>query len=234
MKFVDWQEGTLIKRYKRFLADIKLRNGEIITAHCPNPGAMTTCWQQGDKVILTLSKNSKRKLPYTLELIQHKGSWIGINTHRANHLVEEALNDKKILPLQKITNWQREKKYGMEKSRIDFWTTYNKQEIFLEVKSVTYQLENDSFFQFPDAKTERGQKHLRELTAMAQQGHRAILLFAIQRQNGTKFKIAKHIDSIYYKLFVKAIDMGVEVLPCITDIKENKITITGEIIPFEI
>ena len=234
MKLVNWQKGTLIKRYKRFLADITLPDGKVITAHCPNSGTMETCWEKGDEVIITLSDNPKRKLPYTLELIKHKKSWIGVNTHRANNLVAEALNNQKIDTVKNISEWQREKKYGKEKSRIDFWATKNEQEIFIEVKSVTYQLENDTYFQFPDAKTERGQKHLRELTTIAEQGHRAILLFVIQRQHGSKFKVAKHIDPLYNQLFLEAISKGVEALVYTTYLSTDEITITGKTLPYEI
>ncbi|WP_299019047.1 DNA/RNA nuclease SfsA [uncultured Photobacterium sp.] len=206
------QAATLIKRYKRFLADIKLPNGEVKTIHCANTGAMTGCAEPGCTVWYSTSDNPKRKYPNSWELTQtKKGHWICVNTAQANRLVEEAINKKAITELQGYSSLKTEVKYGSENSRIDILLTDNdKPPCYIEVKSVTL-LENKQGF-FPDAVTTRGQKHLRELMEVAQRGDRAVLFFAILHSGIENLFAAHHIDPDYHKLIKQAEKAGVEII----------------------
>lgn len=178
MLFPTLSSGILIQRYKRFLADVKLPNGEQITIHCPNTGAMTGCANPGDIVWFSTSNNLKRKYAYTWELTQtQSGDFICVNTHRANQLVSEALKNKWIRELVDYDEILPEQKYGQENSRIDFLLKQqNLLDCFVEVKATTLLTEN-GIGMFPDTKTERGQKHLRELIAISQQGQQAVIFF---------------------------------------------------------
>ncbi|MGS2719197.1 DNA/RNA nuclease SfsA [Paraglaciecola aestuariivivens] len=218
-------QGQLIKRYKRFLADVELNDGSIITAHCANTGAMTGCAEPGWTVYLSKSDNPKRKLAYSWELVKtDQQHWIGVNTLKANQLVKEALENKQIQELQHYQNLQSEVKFGEENSRIDFLLTHPDQaDCYVEVKSVTL-LENGQGF-FPDAKTLRGQKHLRELSAIAEQGKRAILLFCVQHTGIDSVKVAQHIDPDYAEILKQAILSGVEVVCYGCAISPEKIVI---------
>ena len=205
--------GTLLRRYKRFLADIQLENGEQITIHCPNTGAMTGCANEGDRVWFSTSNNPKRKYAHTWELTEtQSGDFICVNTQRANQLVQEALEQRWITELKPYHQILPEQKYGEEKSRIDFLLKNDGlPDCFVEVKSTTLLTEN-GIGMFPDAKTERGQKHLRELTAMAQNGHQAVIFFAILHTGIQQFEVAKQIDPKYAELCEVAIQKGVKVL----------------------
>lgn len=203
--------ATLIKRYKRFLADVELEDGTTTTIHVANTGAMTGCWSEGDTIWYSTSNNPKRKLPLSWELTKRDGEFICVNTIRANQIVEEALSNHLITELAGHTHLQREVKYGNENSKIDFLLTYEQQpETYIEVKSCTL-LENKQGY-FPDVVTTRGQKHLRELTELAKEGKRAILLFCILHTGINSVKPAKHIDPKYAELFEKAQQAGVEVI----------------------
>ncbi len=224
------QQGVLIKRYKRFLADIEL-NGEMITAHCPNPGAMTGCAEPGWKVAVSLSENPKRKLPYTLEMVHNGKSWIGVNTQRANTIVEHALSDA-LIPELRGYSWKREVRYG-EKSRIDFLLTPSSDCVsdalcYLEVKSVTLLCNGQN--QFPDSVTKRGQQHLLELQQMVKAGHRAILLFVVQRTDGVGFSAASEIDPIYAQMLERARQQGVEIFVRQAQLNPNHWFLEGDLI----
>lgn len=210
MIFPPLSSGILIQRYKRFLADVQLPNGEKITVHCPNTGAMTGCANAGDTVWFSTSDNPKRKYAYTWELTQTQaGDFICVNTQRANQLVAEALNHKWIRELADYDNILPEQKYGEEKSRIDFLLKQQGlADCFVEVKSTTLLTEN-GVGMFPDAKTERGQKHLRELITIAQQGQQAVIFFAVLHTGITQFEVAKQIDPKYAELFNQARQNGV-------------------------
>lgn len=210
MIFSPLSSGILIQRYKRFLADVQLPNGEKITVHCPNTGAMTGCANAGDTVWFSTSDNPKRKYAYTWELTQTQaGDFICVNTQRANQLVAEALSHKWIRELAGYDNILPEQKYGEEKSRIDFLLKQQGlADCFVEVKSTTLLTEN-GVGMFPDAKTERGQKHLRELIAIAQQGQQAVIFFAVLHTGITQFEVAKQIDPKYVELFNQARQNGV-------------------------
>ncbi|ELR66426.1 Sugar/maltose fermentation stimulation protein [Photobacterium marinum] len=207
------QAAKLIKRYKRFLADVELPNGEVKTMHCANTGAMTGCAEPGSTVWYSTSDNPKRKYPNSWELTQTKeGHWICVNTARANRLVEEAINKKAITELQGYSSLRTEVKYGSENSRIDILLSdEDKPSCYIEVKSVTLLEENGQGF-FPDAVTTRGQKHLRELIEVAQRGERAVLFYAILHSGIEKVSAAHHIDPDYHQLIKEAEQAGVEII----------------------
>jgi sugar fermentation stimulation protein A len=213
MKFTpELESGVLIKRYKRFLADIMLPNGQAITIHCPNTGSMKNCLFPGEKVWFSTSDNPKRKYAHTWEIMQtDQQQLIGINTNRANALAEEAIHQQVITELQGYDRLKREVKYGNENSRIDILlTSQNRPECYIEVKSCTLLEGQEGYF--PDAVTTRGQKHLRELSHMVALGHRAILLFVVQHSGITSVRPARHIDPQYADLLQQAVSNGVEVL----------------------
>ncbi|MCG9749076.1 DNA/RNA nuclease SfsA [Vibrio brasiliensis] len=216
MKFEPILEpAVLIKRYKRFLADITLPDGSERTIHCANTGAMTGCATPGNKVWYSTSDNPKRKYPNSWELSETAtGHRICINTARANQLAVEAIESGTIRELQGYDQLQTEVKYGNENSRIDILlNSENKPKCYIEVKSVTL-LDEDESGQgyFPDAVTTRGQKHLRELAQMAQNGSRAVLLFTVLHSGIEKVSPAHHIDANYSQLLKYAQEQGVEVL----------------------
>ena len=204
--------ATLIKRYKRFLADVILENGSEVTIHVANTGAMTGCAEPGDTIWYSTSDNPKRKYPYSWEITQTKQDHlICVNTMRANQLVEEALGQSTIAELQGYQCIQREVKYGNENSKVDFFLSQGKQsDAFVEVKSVTLLKEKQGYF--PDAVTTRGQKHLRELSALRNEGTRTVLLFAVLHSGITSVSGAQHIDEKYCQLLAQAKQDGVEIL----------------------
>jgi len=217
---LDVKPATLIKRYKRFLADVTLTDSNTTTIHVANTGAMTGCAEPEDTVWYSTSGNPKRKYPCSWELTQTKQNhFICVNTIRANQLAEEAILNGTIIELQGFDELQREVKYGEENSRIDFLLSHysnndsnhqKKSRTYIEVKSVTL-LEDDQGY-FPDTITTRGQKHLRELMSIVKNGDRAVLLFTVLHTGIDSFKVAKHIDKKYADLLQQAIDSGVEVL----------------------
>jgi len=202
-------QGTLIKRYKRFFADIKYKN-KIITAHCPNSGSMMGLLDKGNKVWFSISNNPKRKLKYTLEIIEVKNEKVGINTLLTNKIVFEALSNKKIDTLIKFKNIKPEAKFS-DKTRFDFFLSNDKEKCFLEVKNVTL-LREKKIAEFPDAVTSRGTKHLNELCNAKKKGYQSYILYLIQREDCDSFKIAKDIDEDYKIAFVKALKTGVKIL----------------------
>ena len=206
------QAATLVRRYKRFLADVITSEGQPLTLHCPNTGAMTGCGQSGDRVWYSTSANPTRKYPHTWEMTQTQaGEWICVNTQRANALTEEAILAQRIPPLAGYTQCKREVKYGNEQSRCDFLLqAEDRVRCYIEVKSVTLSECGKGYF--PDAVTERGQKHLRELISVANQGDRAVLLFAVLHSAIINVSPARHIDPKYAQLLEEAITAGVEVL----------------------
>jgi sugar fermentation stimulation protein A len=205
----------LIKRYKRFLADITLPDGSMRTIHCANTGAMTGCADEGDTIWFSTSDNPKRKYPNSWELTQKpNGNVIAINTIRANQLAVEAINNGVITELQGYETLRTEVKYGQESSKIDILLEDNQRpSCYIEVKSVTLlDSEQNGQGYFPDAVTTRGQKHLRELIEVANSGQRAVLLFTILHSGIEKVSAAHHIDAKYDHLLKQAQAAGVEVL----------------------
>ena len=210
MKFKErLLQGALIKRYKRFFIDIKYKN-KIITAHCPNSGSMMGLLDRGNKAWFSLSDNPKRKLKYTLEMIEVKNKKVGINTLLTNKIVLEALKHKKINSLNKFNHIKTESKFS-DGTRFDFLLSNDKEKCFLEVKNVTLLREN-KIAEFPDAITSRGTKHLNELCNAKKKGYQSYILYLIQRENCNSFKIAKDIDEKYKIAFSKALKSGVKIL----------------------
>lgn len=219
------QSATLIKRYKRFLADVITPTGEIFTLHCPNTGAMTGCATPGDTVWYSTSENTKRKYPHTWELTQtQNGAFICVNTLRANTLAKEAITLGNIPELTGYNALKSEVKYGMEGSRIDIMLQADDRPCcYIEVKSVT--LAEQEYGYFPDAVTVRGQKHLRELMGVVANGERAVLLFAILHSAIEYFSPAHHIDAQYAKLLNEAHKKGVEILAYKAELSADNITL---------
>ena len=201
--------GLFIKRYKRLFVDIKIKN-KIITAHCPNTGSMLGLLNEGNKVWLTKSLNLKRKLKYTLQIIEDKKSKVGVNTHLTNKIVHEALKKNLIKNFNQNIKINSEKVFG-KKTRFDFFLENKNIKTFLEVKNVTLN-RKDKTAEFPDSITSRGTKHLNELMIAAKKGFKAYLLFVIQREDCKKFEIAKDIDIEYANAIKKAIKHNVKIL----------------------
>tara|TARA_B100000700_G_scaffold319236_1_gene414002 strand:+ start:510 stop:1205 length:696 start_codon:yes stop_codon:yes gene_type:complete len=201
--------GVLIKRYKRFFVDIKVKN-KVITAHCPNTGSMMGLLQTGNKVWFTKTNDINRKLKYTLQIIEINGKKVGINTHLTNKIFHDALLDGKIIKLKKTDVLFREKKFN-ESTRFDFFIKNKGKGIFIEVKNVTLsRIQN--LAEFPDAITERGLKHISELIEAKNKGYDIYLAFVIQREDCQKFKIAEDIDPKYKKLLTIALKNKLKVI----------------------
>ncbi|WP_339081980.1 DNA/RNA nuclease SfsA [Pseudomonas sp. TMP9] len=207
------EEGRLLRRYKRFLADIETAGGELLTIHCANTGSMLNCMHDGAKVWFSRSNDPKRKLPGTWEIGETPhGRLAMLNTGRANALVEEALRAGLITELNGFTSLKREVPYGQERSRIDFRLDYPTGAAFVEVKSVTLGFEGIRVAAFPDARTERGSKHLRELAALAREGIRAVQLYCVNLSDIDAVRPAVEIDPAYAAALHEALSAGVEVL----------------------
>lgn len=209
MKFEKLIHGKLIKRYKRFLADIILENDEMITAHVPNSGAMTSCIEDNCDVWVSFHDDPKRKLKYTLELTKINENIICTNTGVANKIAIEAIKEGTIKELQGYNSLKPEQKYG-QNSRIDILLENEKQKCYVEIKSVSLKIDN--YLAFPDAVTSRGTKHLKELEDMVKLGHRAVMLYIIQRDDELPFRLACEIDKKYCETFKEVTKNGVEVL----------------------
>ena len=227
MQFEKLIKGKLLKRYKRFLADIILENKEIITAHVPNSGAMTSCIEENCDVWLTFHDNPKRKLKYALELTLINENLICTNTGVANKIAIEAIKNGTIKELQNYSSLKPEQKYG-QNSRIDILLENENEKCYVEVKSVSLKI--DDYLAFPDAVTSRGTKHLNELYEMTLQGHRAVMLYIIQRTNNLPFRLACEIDEKYCKLFNEVTKKGVEVLVYQSNIDYENIYINKSIV----
>ena len=228
---MQWPEligGELIQRYKRFLADVRLADDSTLTVHCPNTGAMTGCAEPGFEVFLSLSDNPKRKYPHTWELAKNNlGHWICIHSAKANQLVKEAIESGVVVELQGYQQLKTEVKYGEENSRIDLHlSSDNGEQCFVEVKCVTLLHEPSTGLGiFPDAVSERGRKHLRELITVKQQGHRAVLFFCVQHTGIQQVAPADAIDAQYGDLFREAIAAGVQVIAYAAHIDAQSISL---------
>jgi sugar fermentation stimulation protein A len=215
-------KGKLIKRYKRFFVDVKLKN-EIVTAHCPNTGSMKGLLDEGNEVYLLRNNNPKRKLKYSLEIIRAKKNLVGVNTHMANKIVSHGLSNNLIKELENNDSIKSEVFFNKE-TRFDFFITKNSQKSFVEVKNVTL-FRDEKTAEFPDAITTRGSKHLITLIDAIKKGYKAYLIFLVQIQNMEKFKIAKDIDSEYYKNYLAAKKAGVNFLAYRCKINSKEILI---------
>tara|TARA_B110000858_G_scaffold98931_2_gene113774 strand:- start:7215 stop:7940 length:726 start_codon:yes stop_codon:yes gene_type:complete len=210
------QTGVLLKRYKRFLADIRTQEGGLMTIHCPNTGSMKNCQEPGSRIWYSDSENPKRKYACTWELVEVDNKHIvGINTGLANKLVHEAIAAKRIIELTAYESLRAEVPYGEQKSRIDFLLEGTASDpdalCYVEVKNVSLGL-GDGLGSFPDAVTTRGQKHLQELLHMHTLGHRAVLLFCVQHSGIQRLILADNIDPEYGRLLREVVSKGVEVL----------------------
>jgi sugar fermentation stimulation protein A len=234
---IDWlyryptlYSGILLRRYKRFFADVELTSGEVVVAHCPNTGPMTGVSTPGSAVMLSLSDNPNRKLAYTLELIQvedNQPTWVGVNTALPNRVVKLALQNYLFPELGEYSLIKGEVVYGQDKkSRVDFFLTGNDdiRSIYLEVKNTTWAQERLALF--PDTETTRGQKHLQELMAVLPHT-RAVMFYFINRGDCTHFAPGDSADPVYGKLLRDALALGVEILPCRFDISPEGIRYLG-------
>ena len=215
-------KGKLIKRYKRFFADVKL-NKQIITAHCPNTGSMKGLLDEGNEAYVLPNNNPKRKLKYGLEIIKTRNNLVGVNTHLANKIVHHGLENNLINELKNNYSIKPEVFFNKE-TRFDFLVEKNKQKIFVEVKNVTL-FRDITTAEFPDSVTSRGSKHLLTLIEAIKKGYKSYLIFLVQIQNMQKFKIAKDIDTEYYKNYILARKAGVNFLAYRCNISSKKIFI---------
>ena len=215
-------KGKLVKRYKRFFADIKL-NQETIIAHCPNTGSMMGLLDEGNEVFVSKNDDPKRKLKYTLEIIKVKKNLVGVNTHFANKIAFHGLSNNLVKEVKNSNNIKPEVFFDKE-TRFDFLVEKDNQKTFVEVKNVTLS-RKDKLAEFPDAVTSRGSKHLKTLIEATKKGYKTYLLFLVQIQGVTDFKIAKDIDKEYYENYKLAKKAGVKFLAyrCKISSKEIKI-----------
>jgi len=201
--------GLLIKRYKRFFVDIKIKN-QILTAHCPNTGSMIGLLKKGNKVWISKSDNPNRKLKYTLEIIETGKSKVGVNTLSSNKIVHHALKNNLIHELRDLTEIKPEVKFG-KNSRFDFLIFKNKDKAFIEVKNVTLSRKN-KVAEFPDAITARGLKHINELVNASKKNYKIYILYLIQRNDCKSFTIASDIDPFYARALTKAVKKKLNIL----------------------
>lgn len=224
------QQALLLRRYKRFLADIQTPSGEIFTIHCPNTGSMKNCWAESSPCWYSDSGNPKRKYRHTLEITTTpEGALAGVNTSRANALVEEAINGGVVAELQGYERLRREVRYGEENSRIDLLLSGEAGDCYVEVKNVT--LAEGARGLFPDAVSSRGAKHLRELQKLAETGVRAVLFYCVQHSGIETVEAARDIDPAYAAALDAALAAGVEVLAYRARIGAGEIVLT-EALPF--
>ena len=216
-------KGKLIKRYKRFFADVEVNN-KIITAHCPNTGSMLGLLNKGNDVWISKNDDPKRKLKFTLEMIKSNRKITGVNTHRANRIVEHGLKNKLIKEFVSVKSIKPEFKYS-DDTRFDFLCD----KYLIEVKNVTLNRESN-IAEFPDAITSRGTKHLKKLTESIKGGYKPYVLFLIQIQDISKFRIAKDIDSDYYSNFLEAKKKGLNFIAYRCKLNSKEIFIEKKIL----
>ncbi|HCH78535.1 MULTISPECIES: DNA/RNA nuclease SfsA [Stutzerimonas stutzeri subgroup] len=224
------EQGRLVRRYKRFLADIITDEGEALCIHCPNTGSMLNCMGEGARVWFQRSSDPRRKLPGTWELVETpQGRLACVNTARANPLVEEALLNGQIAELAGFTTLKREVAYGVENSRVDFRLDYAGTAAFVEVKSVTLGFAETPVAAFPDAVTTRGARHLRELATLARAGVRAVQLYCVNLSGIEAVRPAEEIDPAYAAALREAQAAGVEVLAYGVDLSVEELRIAGRL-----
>ena len=222
-------KGKFLKRYKRFFADIKV-NKEIIIAHCPNTGSMMGLLNENNDAWVLKNEDPKRKLKYTLQILKTSKNVIGVNTHLANKLVDEGLQNNTLLKFKNLDKIVKEKFYNKE-TRFDFLVEKNKKKIFIEVKNVTL-IRDGKTSEFPDAITTRGSKHIKTLMDAHKKGYECYVLFLVQIENCKYFRIAKDIDNEYYENYKLAKKSGVKFIAynCKVGSKEIKIDKKVEIL----
>ena len=220
-------KGTLIKRYKRFLTDVELESGDVVTAHCANPGSMLGLTEPGLEVWLSPAANPERKLRYTWEMVHDGRALVGINTAHPNGLVAEAIEAGTITELQGYGSRRREVKYG-KNSRIDILLEEDGPACYVEVKNV-HLSRVPGTAEFPDSVTARGAKHLVEMTDMVAQGHRAIMVYLIQRDDCDHLSIAADIDPNYDEGLTRALESGVEAVAYSCKLTPEAITVENAV-----
>lgn len=221
--------AQLIRRYKRFCVEAQLPSGETMQGYCPNTGSMQSCADAGSTIFFLKEERSTRKLPYTWELTQTPSGYVGINTHRTNALVAEALRQKWIPELSHYPQFKAEVSPYDRSTRLDFFLTESSEKppAYLEVKNTTLYHKETHSVMFPDALSTRAQKHLLILSKLAQEGHGAYLLFVVNRPEGQFFRPAEHIDANYAKLLRQASEQGVQILAYRTQATPHSITLDG-------
>ena len=202
-------QATLIRRYKRFLADVKCSDGREITIHCPNSGSMRSCSEPGSPVCYSTSDNPKRKYPHTLEMVWVNGIWVGVNTMLTNHIVAAAFNNGTIDEFQTFDSLRQEVTTS-DGNRLDLMLVKGNQEIYIEIKNCS--LVEDDCARFPDAVTSRGTKHLKELIRLVGQGHTGVIFYLVQRVDADRFEPAAAIDPLYARTLAEAHSKGVMIL----------------------
>lgn len=220
------QHGFLVKRYKRFLADISLPDGSILTVHCPNSGSMKGCSSPGSEVVISKSANPKRKYAWTLEMVREKNCWIGVNTSMTNKLVREGLESGVIDDFGQITSIQPEVKVS-DKSRLDFLVQAGDKKNYIEVKNCS--LAENSVALFPDAITSRGTRHLLELDRLREEGAGTTVIFCVQRTDVRSFMPAESIDPEYAETLYRVHENGVMILAYQADVCPSSVTIAKKI-----
>lgn len=221
------QTGTLLRRYQRFLADVRLADGTTLTVHCPNSGSMLGCSAPGSPVILSRSANLDRKYAWTLEMVRENNTWIGVNTARTNALAREALENGTIAEFGPVRALRPEVRVS-ERSRLDFLVqTHNRADLYLEVKNCSLAVDGTALF--PDAVTARGTRHLLELEALLAQGRQAALLFCIQRVDASQFAPASAIDPVYAQTLARVHARGLPVLAYQAAVNPDEIRIIRKI-----
>ncbi len=218
--------GKLIKRYKRFLADVELNSDKIITVHCPNTGTMLSCSTPGSAVCLSISDNPKRKYPHTLEMVQDDETWVGVNTSRTNKLVIEAITEGQISEFKNIDSIKAEVKTSKE-SRLDLLVRQDDQDTYVEIKNCSLSI--DGCAMFPDAVTARGTKHLHELIRLKKEGFNACIFFLVQRMDAERFAPAAQIDPIYARTIEQAATAGVQILVYQAEVNPAWIKVVGSL-----
>jgi len=231
MQLPPLTEGRIQRRYKRFLADILLDDGRLITAHCPNTGSMQGCWEPGARVAVSHSDNPRRKLAWTLERVDMGRGWIGVHTGRTNPVVEEAVGDGVIAGLRGYGRIRREVTYapeGCERARFDLRLSQGERpDAWVEVKNVT--LWREEALCFPDAVSERGRKHLRLLAQACREGFRGVMVYALNRPEGCVFRPADEIDPAYGETLRQVVAEGVELIAVRIQHGPESMRVTGEV-----
>ena len=224
--FPPLTRGVIQRRYKRFLADVELPDGEVVVAHCPNPGSMKSCWEPGWGAWLSHSDNPKRKLKWTLEMLEAPEGLILVNTQRPNGVVEAGIRAGLVEELRGYEGLRREVRYG-EKSRVDLLLEHEgRPPCYVEVKSVTLSL-GGGLGAFPDSVTKRGAKHLRDLAAEVQRGNRAVMFFLAPREGVRAVRVAHEIDPTYAAELKRAMAAGVEVIVHAAELSPEGVNLGG-------
>jgi len=223
-------KGTLVKRYRRFLADVRLDDGRVVTTHCPNSGTMVGCSEPGRPVIVSDSGDDSRRHPLTWEMIEMNGTWVGINTNIAKKLVADAIERKLVPKLTEYTELQRDATYGI-RTKIDIMLHGMDENCFINVHGVTWA--ENGVALFPEVVNERARKSLNELTSVARKEHRAVAFYLVQRGDCTIFKPSERVDREYLKAFLAANSAGVEIMVYRAEVTPESIEL-GTPIPFSI